>query len=103
MSEQSIDLRRSGQIMRRHKIIICVVTALGLLAGVAYTVLRPATLTSTALVVLPQAAPSTLLPGVTGPDSYMATQIVIADSDPVLSGAVAQLSPATSVQALRSE
>ena len=101
MSEQAMDLRRSVQIVRRHKILISVVTMLGLLAGVAYSVLRPPALTSTALVVLPQAAQSNLLPGATGPDGYMATQIVIASSDPVLSGALAHLGPDTSLQALR--
>ena len=103
MSEQAVDLQRSRQIVRRHKVIIGVVTVLGLLAGAAYIVLRPATLTSTAVVVLPQAAQSNLLPGQTGPDSYMATQIIIASSDPVLSAASAQLSPPMSVLALRSE
>src|SRR5215471_13173797 len=80
MSEQAMDLRRSVQIVRRHKVLISVVTVMGLLAGVAYSVLRPPALTSTALVVLPQAAQSDLQPGSTGPDGYMATQIVIASS-----------------------
>jgi capsular polysaccharide biosynthesis protein len=103
MSEQAVDLRRSAQIMRRHKILVGALTMLGLLGGVAYSVLHPSTLTSTALVVLPHAAKSDLAPGATGPDSYMATQIVIASSDPVLSGALAHLGPATSLQTLRSE
>jgi capsular polysaccharide biosynthesis protein len=103
MNEQAMDLRRSVQVVRRHKILVGVVTLLGLLAGVAYTVLRPPTLTSTALVVLPQAAQSNLLPGATGPDGYMATQIVIASSDPVLSGALATLGPATPLQTLRND
>jgi len=102
MSEQAMDLRRSAQIMRRHKFLIGTATVLGLLAGAAYSVLHPPALTSTASVVLPQAAQSTLLPGATGPDGYMATQIVIASSDPVLSGALASLRPAPPLQALRS-
>lgn len=103
MSEKAVDLGRSVQILRRHKVLIGVVTVLGLLFGAAYSVVRPPELTSTALVVLPQAAQSNLLPGVTGPDGYMATQIVIASSDAVLSKALANLSPATSLQKLRSE
>jgi capsular polysaccharide biosynthesis protein len=103
MSEQAMDLRRSVQIVRRHRILIGVVALLGLLVGAAYSVLRPPALTSTALVVLPQAAQSNLAPGETGPDGYMATQIVIASSDPVLSGALANLGPDTSLQALRGE
>jgi capsular polysaccharide biosynthesis protein len=102
MSEQAMDLRRSAQIVRRHKILIGVLTTLGLLAGGAYPVLRPPALTSTALVLLPQAAQTTLLPGQSGPDAYMATQIVIATSDSVLSRARANLSPAPSLPALRS-
>lgn len=103
MSEQATDLLRSVQIMRRHKILIGIAAVLGLLAGAAYSIVHPPTLTSTAVVVLPQAAQSTLLPGATGPDPYMQTQIVIASSDSVLSGALAQVSPAMSLQTLRSD
>jgi capsular polysaccharide biosynthesis protein len=103
MNEQAMDLRRSVQVVRRHKILVSVVTLLGLLAGVGYTVLRPPMLTSTALVVLPQALSSEQLPGATGPDGYMATQIVIASSDPVLTGALATLGPATPLQTLRND
>ena len=53
MSEQALDLRRSLRIVRRHKIILGIFAALGLLAGVAFTVLRPPMLASKALVVLP--------------------------------------------------
>jgi capsular polysaccharide biosynthesis protein len=103
MSKQATDPQRSVQIVRRHKILIGTATALGLLAGAAYSVVHPPMLTSTALVVLPQAAQSTLLPGVTGPDPYMQTQIVIANSDPVLAGALAHVSPAITLQTLRSD
>ena len=54
MSEQALNLRRPAQIVRRHRILVGVVTALGLLMGVAYSVLTPPMLTSTALVVLPR-------------------------------------------------
>jgi capsular polysaccharide biosynthesis protein len=104
MSKDAKDRRRSGRfVLRRHKVIIGVLTVLGLLGGAAYSVVRPPAVTSTALVVLPQAAPSTLLPGETGPDQYMATQVVIVTSNPVLSSALARLGPATSPAALRSE
>jgi capsular polysaccharide biosynthesis protein len=103
MSQQALNLPRSVQIVRRDKILIGLVAMLGLLAGVAYSVVRPPALTSTALVVLPQAAESNLLPGQPGPDAYMATQIVIASSDPVLSGALADLPRAPSLQVLRSD
>ena len=111
MSGQALNLRRLAQIVRRHKILVGVVTALGLLMGVAYSVLTPPALTSTALVVLPEAvqsAASTAGSGTTttttqGPDGYMAAQVVIATSDPVLSGALPTISPATSLEALRSK
>ena len=42
MSQQALDLRRSVQIVRRHKMLVSAVTALGILAGGAYATLRPA-------------------------------------------------------------
>lgn len=109
MSEQAKDLRNSVQIMQRHKILIGVFTVLGVLAGAAFFTLRPPTLTSTAVVVLPEAlqAEQGIQPGagtgVPGPDPYMQTQIVVASSDPVLSGALANISPVTSLQTLRKD
>ena len=52
MSGQALDLRRSAQIVWRHKALVGVVAAMGLLAGVAYTVLNPPTYLSSALVAL---------------------------------------------------
>jgi capsular polysaccharide biosynthesis protein len=113
MSEQAKDLRNSVQIMRRHKILIGVFTTLGLLAGAASSAVRPPTLTSTAVVVLPDAlqAEQAIQPGAgagaatgaLGPDPYMQTQIVMASSDPVLSDALANISPVTSLQTLRKD
>jgi capsular polysaccharide biosynthesis protein len=115
MSEQAKDLRNSVHVMRRHKILIGVFTVLGLLGGAAYSVVRPAAFTSTAVVLLPQASQAELqtgpgggtgaAPGTTntGPDPYMQTQIVIVTSDPVLSGALAKISPVTSPQTLRKD
>ena len=54
MSQQALDLRRSIQIVRRHKLLVGIMVALGLLAGGAYAVLHPPMVTSTALVLLPQ-------------------------------------------------
>ena len=56
MSEQALDLRRSGQILRRHKILVGIVLILGALAGGVYAIANPPLLTSTALVILPQSA-----------------------------------------------
>ena len=111
MSEQALNLRRSVHNLRRHRILIGSATALGLLLGSAYSVQHPPLLTSTALVVLPaavQSAGAATGPGAGaattgGPDPYMATQIVIAASDPVLSGALPHVSPTVSLQALRTK
>ena len=54
MSHETLDLRRSLQIVRRHKILMGIMVALGILAGGAYAVLKPSMVTSTALVLLPQ-------------------------------------------------
>jgi capsular polysaccharide biosynthesis protein len=103
MSEQAVDLRRSMRTLWRRKVLIGLLIALGLLAGAGYAVLRPPALTSTALVVLPTAVPEQTqgMPVSPGPDTYMSTQAVIATSDPVLSGALPHVSPASSVPALR--
>ncbi len=103
MSEQALDLGRSMRVLRRRKILIGVLLVLGLLAGAGYSVLRPPTQTSTALVVLPAAVPELTqgTPASPGPDTYMATQAVIATSDPVLSRALPHVAPASSLPKLR--
>jgi capsular polysaccharide biosynthesis protein len=105
MSEKALDLRRSVQIARRHKWLIGVVTALGLLAGGAYATLRPPLLSSTALIVLPQSAQAAAGAAATtgSPDPYTATQTVIAHSTPVLSAALPNVRPAMSLEALRAD
>ena len=45
MSQQALDLRRSVQIVRRHKILVGIMVALGLLVGAAYAALHPPMLT----------------------------------------------------------
>ena len=65
------------------------VAALGLLAGAAFTVLSPPMLASKALVVLP---PSVRRGGPGGQPARqrLATQVVIASSDPVLARCAAK-------------
>ena len=55
MSQKALDLRRSMQIVRRHKVLVGIVVALGIVGGAAYAVLKPPMLTSTALIALPAA------------------------------------------------
>ena len=89
MNEQSLDLRRAMRIVWRYKLLLGIAAGLGLLAGVAYAVLRPPLLTSKALVVLPPAASRTI-----------GTQVVVADSYPVLSAASHQVHPPVPLQTL---
>jgi capsular polysaccharide biosynthesis protein len=109
MSEQALDLRRSAQIVRRHKVLVGAVTALGILAGSAYGALKPPMLTSTALVVLPQstqsaqAAQGAVAGSTTATNPFTATQEVIAGSTEVLSGALPSIRPHMSLNELRNE
>jgi capsular polysaccharide biosynthesis protein len=88
MIQEPLDLKKSLQLVRRHKIIVGAVALLGLLAGAAWPVLRPPMLSSEALVLLPSSTRS------------VATQAVIASSDPVLSSALARLHPGMTLQTL---
>jgi capsular polysaccharide biosynthesis protein len=90
MSDQALDLRRSLLIVRRHKIIVGVAAALGLAAGIAFTMRHPPQASSEALVVLPSSA-----------TRFTATEVVIAGSDPVLSGAVHHVDPSVPLQLLQ--
>ena len=101
MSQQTLDLRRSMQIVRRHKILVGIVVALGILAGAAYAVLKPPMLTSTALIALP--TPQTVQPATsTGTtDPFTATQEIVAGSYQVLLGALPDVHPAMPFDELR--
>jgi len=91
MSDQTLDLRRSMQLLRRHKFVVAAFAALGLAAGCALAVLSPSMLTSDALVVLPPSVHNA------------STQVVIAGSDPVLAGALHNTLNQNEIQALRGE
>lgn len=107
MSQQPVDLRRSMRIVRRHKLLVGAAVAIGLLLGAAYSVLVPPELTATALVVLPQSAVPSNAAGQNDAQAeitqYMATQVVIAGSTPVLAGALPDVRPPMSVQTLRDD
>ncbi len=91
MSEQTLDLRRSLQIVRRHKIVVAIATVLGIACGRRVHRAHPPMLTSSALVVLPTSAART-----------SPRRLSIAGSDPVLTGAIRQLDQPVSLQALQS-
>jgi len=106
MSQQVLDLRRSTQMVRRHKVLMAIVVALGILVGSGYAALYPPVLTSAALVVLPQSAASAQSSGSAGQNaisSYTATQVVIADSNQVLATALPNVKPPRSLDELRSD
>jgi hypothetical protein len=80
MSQERLNLRWT---VRRIWTAIGAVAVCGLLAGIAVVALHPPMLTSTALVLLPQAesgTQSSVSSGQSTISPYTATQIVIADS-----------------------
>lgn len=87
--QQFLNLRTSAQIIRRRKILVMIVAAVGLVVGIGYGVLNMPKVSSQALVVLPAGG------------SGVSTQIVIVSSDPVLSAALPSIHPQVSVQTLR--
>ena len=107
MSQETLDLRRSIRIVRRHKVLVGVALILGVLAGGAYAVLKPSMVTSTAQVLLSPtgqaASAAAAAAGNGGPDPYTETQEVIAKSSPVLVGALPHVRPAMSITELKNE
>ena len=98
MSQETLDLRRSIRIVRRHKLLLGVMVTLGILAGGAYAVAQTAhghEYRAGLAVHSPgkpqQAGAQAAANG--GPDPYTATQLVIAKSNPVLLGALPHVQP----------
>ncbi len=104
MSQKALDLRTSTQTIRRHKLLVSIVVALGILGGAAYAVLKPPMLASTALIVLPpqvsqqQNGATTTI---SGSDPFTATQVIVAGSNQVLVGALPDVHPPLSLPELR--
>jgi capsular polysaccharide biosynthesis protein len=91
MSEQASNLRGASVIVRRHKFLVGVLTALGIVCGVGYGIITPPAFASSALVVLPAS------PNLT---SNVGTDVVIASSNPVLTKALPSISPPMSLLSL---
>ena len=102
MSQQNPDLRRSMRIAGRRKRLIFGVAALGLLLGAGYPYLNPPLLSSTALVVFTDESSQSSAAAASGVDPGLATQQVVASSEPVLVGALPHISPPVSLQTLES-
>jgi capsular polysaccharide biosynthesis protein len=105
MSQQAMDIRRSVQIVRRHRKIFGGIVVLGLLAGAGYAAVKPPMFSSSALVVLPAAATQNAQAAAAGneatSDSFIDTQVVIANSDAVLVAALPHLDVPMSLQTLQ--
>jgi hypothetical protein len=89
VSEQSMNSRRALQVARRYRVLIGIVAAVGFLGGAGYAIMTPPQFTSRSLVVVP--------PG------NISTQVLIASSQPVISGAARTLGHGVSAQQLSQE
>jgi capsular polysaccharide biosynthesis protein len=89
LTERALDLRRSWHIVRQNWRPVGALAALGLIVGVGYTALSPPGFASSALVALPTSTHD------------IATQVVVAGSDPVLTSALGSSDLGQSLQTLR--
>jgi capsular polysaccharide biosynthesis protein len=89
MDQQPMNLRRAAKVTRRYKALIGVIALIGLVVGAGYAVINPPKLTSQALLVIPLPTPN------------IATQVVIAGSAPVLTGALPKLGSGETLQSLQ--
>jgi capsular polysaccharide biosynthesis protein len=105
MSKPASEPRRSPRVMWRSGILVAIMAAVGLLAGVATAAMVPVMVTTSALVILPQAAQNAAAvatAAVAGqPDGFTATQEIIAGSNAVLVAELPEVHPATSLTELR--
>lgn len=98
MSPQAPDSRRSVQLLRRYKKTFGAIALLGLLLGIAYALLTPPMVSSSALVVIPETiAQAQAAQDGTAASTTATTQAVVAGSTPVLQGALPNISPALSL------
>jgi capsular polysaccharide biosynthesis protein len=103
MSQRALDFKSSIQAVRRHSRLFGAIIVLGLLLGAAYAALNPPRITSSALVVLPQAAAQSAAAAALGQaNTEVQTQVVVAGSAVVLAAALPHISPAVSLQTLES-
>jgi capsular polysaccharide biosynthesis protein len=96
MSEQTVDLRSSLSILRRHRRVLAAAAVLGAAAGVVFVLLRPPMYTSSSLVLLPTAQDARGQALSRDPE----TEIRIAESEVVLRPAGASLVPRMPVRDL---
>ncbi len=105
MSDQPLDLRKALRIVRRHKIQVGAVTALGLLLGTGYALAMPPLYQSQAVVVIPLSTAAEGQPATTpnGLSSGTETQVVVAGSTRVLTGALGNIHPSLTLAQLEND
>jgi capsular polysaccharide biosynthesis protein len=99
VSAQQLDVKKSWRAIRRYRLIVAAVAAVGLLGGVVYGLLVPPLHTATSMVVLPP-PPAADTEKAEGTQS-IETQVFIAESEPVLKSAGQNLSPALGTKTVR--
>ena len=101
MSAQQLDVKKSWRAIRRHRLIVAAVAALGLLGGVAYGLVVPAMHTATSLVVLPPPPATDAEKAASAGAQSIDTQVFIAESEPVLKSAGQNLDPTLTTDQVR--
>jgi capsular polysaccharide biosynthesis protein len=101
VSAQQLDVKKSWRAIRRHRLIVAAVAAVGLLGGIAYGLIVPAMHTATSLVVLPPPPASDAEKATAAGAQSIDTQVFIAESEPVLHSAGQNLQPALSTEEVR--
>jgi capsular polysaccharide biosynthesis protein len=99
LQEQPLDVRAGIDIIKRRRIMVGVVGAVGLMAGILYWASHPAMPSATAQVLLPTSAASTAAASAGSPSS--ATQKAVAMSPPALGPATRSVSPPISESLLQ--
>lgn len=94
MAEQSVDLRSTLSILRRHRLVLALAAVLGIAAGLVFVVVRPPLYSSTTQVLLPPVKSTDGLP----PSRDVKTEIRIATSDGVLGPAGQVVDPSLTVR-----
>ncbi|TCC23696.1 hypothetical protein E0H58_18225 [Kribbella speibonae] len=101
MSAQQLDVKKSWRAIRRHRLIVASVAALGLLGGIAYGLIVPAMHTATSLVVLPPPPATEAEKSAASGAQSIDTQVFIAESEPVLKSAGQNLDPTLTTEQVR--
>jgi capsular polysaccharide biosynthesis protein len=99
VSAQQLDVKKSWRAIRRHRLIVAAVAAVGLLGGFAYAFIQPPLYSASSLVVLPP-PPAADQEKAAGSQS-IETQVYIAESEPVLKSAGQNLTPPVSTKVVR--